>query len=345
MVEFQLHVYSATLPRCPRLRKKVIYVLKNGHQIGNAMIIYWYTEPGEMPTPVNVNAVSQEFSLQRLPPQVREDVHRLLSRMTPAEVAKVILEKYGIQVNTKMLYYVRRREIMSMSMRNNEMHHQQESYDIKSEMIDGAQYVEEWTTGPVDPNGPSTSSDMTGKQKIMHELLDESDMQVAHTEEIEQPPIRQRDEYSRKMEPMQQQQQEPRNFLHKSMQPTGAIRGTQRNDALWRIAKNSFGAANEGETFDMLFKMLFEKNEQRLLQIVNQTFGVEILASDEVMDNGEMLHLAADGEIVEEIVEEEEVVAEEAGEVQDGSNNEAKVYIGEKEIPSELFRPFLQKNN
>lgn len=111
-------------------------------------------------------------------------------------------------------------------------------------------------------------------------------------------------------------------------------RGTSRNEALFRIAKNSFGSATDNETFDLLFKMLFEKSEHRLLQIVNHTFGVEIMAGEE-MDNGEMhLHMAPDGAIVEEIVEEEVIgtVGDDVNLEEEVHENEPKVYTGEKQI-------------
>uniref|UniRef100_A0A1I7TED4 ULP_PROTEASE domain-containing protein n=1 Tax=Caenorhabditis tropicalis TaxID=1561998 RepID=A0A1I7TED4_9PELO len=330
--EFQLHVYTATLPRCTRLRKKVSYVLKNGHQIGHAMIIYSYTEAGEMPTPININALSQEYTLQRLPPLIREEVLRLLNRLTPSEVSKVVLDKYGIQVNPKMLYYVRRREIMNAT---NDPGHQQSGYDMKDEMIETSGYVDEWN--PDDPSVPSTSS-AGNKRKILHEVLDERDMQVAHTEVIEHQPqsqSQQRDYHSNRKSLEEQHHQHNHPESNKFFQPrnpaqSGMVRGNQRNEAMWRIAKNSFGSSTDTETFDMLFKMLFDKNEQRLLQIVNHTFGVEILSSEEVIDGGELLQLANEGHIVEEIVEEEvvETADDETEQIIDVQGDEEKVFLG-----------------
>ncbi|CAI2315938.1 unnamed protein product [Caenorhabditis sp. 36 PRJEB53466] len=325
IVEFQLHVYSATLPRCPRLRKKVVYVLRNGHQIGHAMIIYWYTESGDMPTPINMNQLSPEFSLQRLPPNIRDDIHELLNRLTPPEVAKIVLEKYGITVNTKMLYYIRRRNIISMS--GGEIH--PESYDIKNEMLDQSSYVDEWAQAP---DGPSTST--RSKQNTMDEVLVDGDMQVAHTEEI-QPTQRQQPRDREQLH----EHQEPRSFMHNKLASSGLIRGAQRNEAIWRIAKNSFGAATENETFDLLFRMLFERNEARLLQIVNQTFGVEIFPGEEVIDQGEIMHLGADGDIVEEIVEEEVVRGPDDPHV----GGESKVYLDDKGMSNDMEQVIVEE--
>ncbi|KAK6040864.1 hypothetical protein COOONC_21632, partial [Cooperia oncophora] len=50
--DYQMHIYAATLPRLPRLKKRVIYLTKGGMQIGHSMIVYWYTEEGALPTQV-----------------------------------------------------------------------------------------------------------------------------------------------------------------------------------------------------------------------------------------------------------------------------------------------------
>lgn len=337
-IEFQLHVYTATLPRCPRLRKKVSYVLKNGQQIGHAMIIYWYTEPGEIPTPINMNTLSQEYTLQRLPANIREDVQTLLGTMAPAEVSKCIMDRYGIQVNQKILYYIRRRELLGQG--GGDVH--KEGYDMKNEMIDSSAYGDDWDN-TVDPSVPSTSS-AGNKQKILHEVMDERDMQVSHTEEIGQQPTQ---DFNRKV--MEEQIQPETKFFQNRNSlvntPAGLVRGTQRNEAIWRIAKNSFGSSTDNETFDMLFKMLFDRNETRLLQIVNHTFGVEILAGEEVMDNGEMIQMENGEEIVEEIVEEEVVRA--ADEISEHRrhrrDSEEKVYLDDKDLGHNMEQVIVEE--
>ncbi|PIO66919.1 hypothetical protein TELCIR_11353 [Teladorsagia circumcincta] len=52
--DYQMHIYAATLPRLPRLKKRVIYLTKGGMQIGHSMIVYWYTEEGALPTQVRI---------------------------------------------------------------------------------------------------------------------------------------------------------------------------------------------------------------------------------------------------------------------------------------------------
>ncbi|KAK5976586.1 hypothetical protein GCK32_006606, partial [Trichostrongylus colubriformis] len=97
--DYQMHIYAATLPRLPRLKKRVIYLTKGGMQIGHSMIIYWYTEEGALPTQVpHGNSVTSEALYTRLPPSVRDEARRLLANHPPSEVAEMLSSKTNYAV-------------------------------------------------------------------------------------------------------------------------------------------------------------------------------------------------------------------------------------------------------
>ncbi|VDM84396.1 unnamed protein product, partial [Strongylus vulgaris] len=53
--EFHLTEYSAWLPRLLRLRKKIFYVARQtGQIVGNVLILYDFTMPGEIPSIMNI---------------------------------------------------------------------------------------------------------------------------------------------------------------------------------------------------------------------------------------------------------------------------------------------------
>ncbi|VDO72901.1 unnamed protein product [Heligmosomoides polygyrus] len=97
--DYQMHIYAATLPRLPRLKKRVIYLTKGGMQIGHSMIIYWYTEEGPLPTQVpHGNSITSESLYTRLPPSVRDEARRLLATHPPSEVAEMLSNKTNYSV-------------------------------------------------------------------------------------------------------------------------------------------------------------------------------------------------------------------------------------------------------
>uniref|UniRef100_A0A8R1E441 Reverse transcriptase domain-containing protein n=1 Tax=Caenorhabditis japonica TaxID=281687 RepID=A0A8R1E441_CAEJA len=133
LAEYQMVTYMAILPRCPRLRKKVIYVLKNGLPIGHAMIIYMYTDTGEVPVPVNCHSFPHELSLGRLPPPaVFEDINECWTEMAPEDVM--------------------------------------DDLDTFENNMDPSVYEIEWTVSD------------NGKPKVLEEILDDGDVDVANTE-------------------------------------------------------------------------------------------------------------------------------------------------------------------
>lgn len=168
--EYQLHIYTATLPRCQRLRKKIIYIQHDGRPFGNAMIMYQFTESGPMPHPIYGGVPWPEGSEE--PPQM-------------------------------------------------ELH-------LEHEMIIGEEVV----------------------------------IEEAVTSRTSRPPAQ-----------------------------AGFVRGAKRNEALWRIAQQQFGASSGDETFDDIFKLLYEKDEARLLYLINTHFNVDIYAEEEpIGDHVHFMH-------------------------------------------------------
>ncbi|CAB3408107.1 unnamed protein product [Caenorhabditis bovis] len=300
-VEFQMHIYTATLPRCPRLKKKVVYVVKNGMQIGHSMIIYWFTEAGEMPVPITYGNVNPEITVQRMPASVREEARNLLMTNSANEVGKMIQERHGIQISNSALYYLRRREMMN----GNNVAYE----EVKNEMINNFQ-SDEW--GNQNPQGEEmmiagrAGNDEGGNEK--NQMFDENSIQVGHTEEIQVGQVM--SQRHRQTTIGDQLNMLNPSSIHTSRnsasnQPSffakssGNVRHGPRTDTLWRIAKNSLGTTNDNETFDALWKMLADRNEGRLLQMVHQTFGVEIIAG--VV---EMIHIEEGVPMEEQLVHE-----------------------------------------
>ncbi|CAI5438508.1 unnamed protein product [Caenorhabditis angaria] len=303
-VEFQLHTYNATLPRCPRLKKKVAYVLKNGQQIGHSMIMYWFTESGEIPIPINLNTLNPEVSVQRLPNSIREEASRLLQSLTPAEVAKLLQDRHGIQVSPKTLYYLRRRDLISMNSQGGQQAYSDVKNEYMEQLVDQQWHHQE----VVDEMMQQGTSQEEKNQQMLQDVVDEDSIQVGNTEEVLQGD--QDGNSGRYSTRRNVTLGDHLNLLHgvvpnrggsflQKPVATGMIRGAQRSEAIWRITKSSFGTSNDNDTFDMLWKMMLEKNEQRLLHNVHQTFGIEIIADS--MVGGEMLQLG-DDEIVENVV-------------------------------------------
>lgn len=263
-IEFQLHIYTATLPRCTRLRKKVVYVQRDGNQYGHGLIMYSYTEPGAVPQPIQktIQPSTDEW-FSSLPSNIREDVFHLLKTAPVNETAKIIHQEHGIHISPNMLFSLKRRE-------------------LSGSHADNDTFVTEWTGA--DGAGPSTSAKTETVEEVVieeqipktimgHEMMIGGDMIVEHIEEVG-------DVYGQSM-----MRRNP--FLEKSVTTAGFVRGSQRYDALWRIAQKQFGSECIDDTFDSLFRLLYEKNEQRLLQMINETFHVDIFSGDqEIVEEG-----------------------------------------------------------
>ncbi|CAO4382286.1 unnamed protein product [Caenorhabditis nigoni] len=244
---YQIHTYTATLPRCTRLRKKVVYVLKNGGPCGHALIMYSFTEAGETPQPLQ-KAIHGHYArggggsddwYHNLDQNIREDVDLYMRTMNPGEAIKSLYEVHGIQVTRGMLYALR----------------QSAADDLDVEAY--GSYAKDEQSGVIDVE-MMDSEDM---------MVEEEEIIVEHTETV----------------PYDHQGNGPRRnpFLEKNVATAGFVRGSVRNDALWRIAQKQFGVETQDQTFDQIFKLLYQRDEQRLLHNINVMFNVDIVAGDE----------------------------------------------------------------
>uniref|UniRef100_A0A1I7V3P8 RRM domain-containing protein n=1 Tax=Caenorhabditis tropicalis TaxID=1561998 RepID=A0A1I7V3P8_9PELO len=244
--DYQLHVYTATLPRCCRLRKKVVYVQQDGRPCGHAMIMYSYTEPGEMPVPLDRYAPSPEEWLNTMNEAVRDDIIQLAKTMPSEEVVRLIQQDHGIRININMVIALKKSDLRKTNLANawaavDETPKMEEVEEVTEEVV-------------IEEQVPSAIMD--------HEMIVDGEIIIEQTEVIENS----FDNSFSRRNPL----------LEKSVHTTGFVRGSQRFDALWRIAQKQFGSDNIDETFDDLFRLLYEKNEERLLQQIRMTFNVDI---------------------------------------------------------------------
>lgn len=259
--EYLLHVYTATLPRCLRLRKKVVYVQRGGRPIGHALIMYYFTEPGEPPQPLEKNARIPHDWYNSLDSAVRSSLDHYVKSMTPIQVCKEIKDEHGVDLSPSMIYSLANRV-------------PQESE------LDGDNYVTEWSNA--DGSAPTTSAKMEEVEEIVieeevpeaimeGEVMIEGDCIVGHEEEV--------------VDSSQYETPRRNPFLDQSTATSGYVRGIQRYDAMWRIAQETYGNASLDYTFDNLFRLLYEKNENRLLQMVSKTFHVDIIPGEPIEDD------------------------------------------------------------
>ncbi|KJH51273.1 hypothetical protein DICVIV_02552 [Dictyocaulus viviparus] len=251
--DYQMHIYAATLPRLPRLKKRVIYLTKAGIQIGHSMIVYWYTEEGPLPTQVpHGNNMTSEALYTRLPPSLRDEARRLLAIHTPAEVAEMLSSKMNYTVAPRSLYNIRR-----------ELRREHPRYvDIKLESsgMEELDYVPDWLQADI------ANAKKQGEMAAAHSaegIVDGGAIDVSHTEEVAQgvgSPSR--------------KPHSNRPFANVLINNGHSL----REDAVWRYARDAFNTGSNDVVFDALWRMLLEKNESRLLQNIKSDFGIEIVA-------------------------------------------------------------------
>uniref|UniRef100_A0A7I4XSF1 SET domain-containing protein n=2 Tax=Trichostrongylidae TaxID=6315 RepID=A0A7I4XSF1_HAECO len=280
--DYQMHIYAATLPRLPRLKKRVIYLTKGGMQIGHSMIVYWYTEEGALPTQVpHGNSITSEALYTRLPPSVRDEARRLLANHPPSEVAEMLSSKTNYAVAPRALYNIRR-----------ELRRDQPRYvDVKLEGsgLDDLDYIPDWLQADI------AHAKKLGELTAAQGIVDGGDIDVSHTEEVEQAvgsPVR-------KMNP-----------VRLANTPAGSGHSL-REDAVWRYAREAFEAGSNEAVFDALWRLLLEKNEPRLLQNIKSDFGIEIVADHHPLivedESLEAMVVTDDGLVSAEIVDEERI--------------------------------------
>ncbi|CAI2355964.1 unnamed protein product [Caenorhabditis sp. 36 PRJEB53466] len=277
--EFILHTYTATLPRNKRLKKKVVYVVRDNVPFGNALVLYMYTEPGDVILPLEKEFINFGPWLASFDPFIRNELYYLLQKMEPAQVCQVMLDSYRVHVNVNMLYYVQGQDIRA----------------ALEELMAFEEYVQDTDS----PTAPEIIVEQPNEY-YAEELIEGDSILVESTVTVEQ-------DY----EPIMNE------FLEQDLAVVGFVRGSQRDDAFWRIAGNQFGTKDADETFDELFKLLHAKNEERLFQNVNQMFGVEICDVEEVpMEQEETVD-----QLVEQPVEESVAKPVESSELKSVSKN------------------------
>ncbi|KIH59872.1 hypothetical protein ANCDUO_09885 [Ancylostoma duodenale] len=233
--DYQMHIYAATLPRLPRLKKRVIYLTKGGMQIGHSMIVYWYTEEGALPTQVpHGNSITSEALYTRLPPSVRDEARRLLATHQPSEVAEMLSNKMNYAVTPRALYNIRR-----------ELRREPRYDDVKLEAagMDDLDYIPDWIHADI--MNAKKQGELASQGGG---IVDGGAIDVSHTEEVAQGIG------------------SPRKLHATRSFPPAPGGHSLREDAVWRYAREAFGANNSDAVFDALWRMLLEKNETRLLQ-------------------------------------------------------------------------------
>lgn len=289
--EYQIHTYSATLPRCTRLRKKVVYVLRNGGPFGNALIMYSFTENGDDPQPMqkSLSSYANDDWYHMLTPIVREDVDVYMRTMNLSDVKKSLYEVHGLNLSRAQLYALQ----SAQQPHHHHHHHREGSGGDEDVEIDVDGYG--WPTTSAGPKMEHPDQDQLIEHGG-HEMMVEEEIIVGHTETV---PFDQHHHHHSRRHP----------FLDKNVTNTGFVRGSQRNEALWRIAQKQFGVDSIDQTFDGIFKLLYQRDEQRLLHNINVMFNVDIVSGEDeqIIEDPQYMH---HDEMM--VVEEEEVTVDEA---------------------------------
>ncbi|CAJ0570400.1 unnamed protein product, partial [Mesorhabditis spiculigera] len=124
--EFSLVVYTATLPRCQRLKKRIYYVMCGRCLVGNAVIFYNYEVPGPLPTEMLKNdelAEKGEWKIEKRNPdqagssseeqdkivaplnlvnaEVLDVLFRVLVQRNETHLLQNVRDEYGIEILTQ----------------------------------------------------------------------------------------------------------------------------------------------------------------------------------------------------------------------------------------------------
>ncbi|WKX88248.1 hypothetical protein Q1695_008133 [Nippostrongylus brasiliensis] len=309
--DYSMHIYAATLPRLPRLKKRVIYLTKSGMQIGHSMIVYWYTEDGALPSQVpHGNCITSEALYTRLPPSIRDEARRLLANHPPAEVAEMLSNKTNFSVPPRVLYNIRRE-----LRRDNPRY--VESVKMEGSGIDDLDYIPDWLQADI--VHAKKQGELAGDQSSQG-IVDAGAIDVSHTEEVAQA--------------VGSASQKSQNSTNPFLNIPPGSGHTLREDAVWRYARVAFGVNNNDAIFDALWRMLLEKNESRLLQNIKSDFGIEIVADHQPIivegvegDSIEAMVVTEDGLVPAEIVDE--------GMIPDGATIENVEIVEERVVMDE----------
>ncbi|KAJ1365389.1 hypothetical protein KIN20_025675 [Parelaphostrongylus tenuis] len=283
--DYQMHIYAATLPRLPRLKKRVIYLTKAGSQIGHSMIVYWYTEEGPLPTQVpHGNNITSESLYTRLPPSVRDEARRLLANHSPSEVAEMLSNRMNYEVAPRSLYNIRR-----------ELRREHSRYlDVKMESssLEELDYVPDWVHADI---AQARKQGEMAATYATEGIVDGDAIHVSHHEEVQVAGSPSRKAYSN------------RPFANVT---TFGGDHYIREDAVWRYAKDAFNTGNNDVVFDALWRMLLQKNASRIIHNIKLDLGITVGAEHRrsLMVESERLGtmvVTEEGYVPAEIVDEE----------------------------------------
>ncbi|GMR52833.1 hypothetical protein PMAYCL1PPCAC_23028 [Pristionchus mayeri] len=313
-----LVVYYAVLPRCPRLKKRIIYACNSSNEIiGNIMIIYSYTEDGAIPAQVpHGNATTMQQPFYRMPPSLRDEAKRLLLDKRPGEVANVLNDR-SPSVTSRAIYNI------SKSMRppsHRRMHMFKDEF-IHPEWYDDAEDPARSAARLMHPRGrdPSRGHGLMPPNPV--------DGSIAPGPGVHKPPPR----FSAAADSLLRRKRaaggdEYDGFVYdESGEPYidvvadasievghseeiastpsfGMRRGRagmvgrgmggmqprhveqKRRQRIMEFIQAQAGLQGEEDTLDYLWRMVVERNERKVLDNIRRDFGVEIVTNDQYVE-------------------------------------------------------------
>ncbi|CAO4387538.1 unnamed protein product [Caenorhabditis nigoni] len=150
---FHMSIHTTMLSRCSRLRKKVIYLRKGASTMVYALILYYYTETGVEPQPLQTSKSLKWF--QNLDVHIQEDLKVWMDNMNTLEIIRKLNTKYGIRAASSEICSLK----LQLSRRDQDV-------------------TDSWTN--TDGTGPSTSA----PRAKFGNYMKANDMDVVYEEDV-----------------------------------------------------------------------------------------------------------------------------------------------------------------